>query len=195
MLKITSGIHRGRLLQSLPGLQTRPTTERLRQAWLNSLQMSLPEARVLDLFSGSGALGLEALSRGASFVLFVEENPKAAQLIQQNAKTLGLQDQIRVLVKKAEKSFSLFSDEPPFDLVFMDPPYEKGFEEKILGEWPWELVLTESGKLCIESAFRKAGGFAPPASLKIVRDERYGDSQLTFYSRQAPTEKERGQDS
>ena len=157
--------------------------------------MALPEARVLDLFSGTGALGLEALSRGASFVLFVEENPKAAHLIQQNAKTLGMQDQISVLVKKAEKSFTLFAEEPPFDFVFMDPPYEKGYEEKILGEWPWERVLTENGKLCIESAHRKEGGFAAPSSLRIVRDERYGDSQLTFYQRQVPSDQERGTDS
>ncbi len=176
------------MIQSLPGTNTRPTSSRLRQAWLNSLQMSLPDSRVLDLFSGSGALGLEALSRGAAFVVFVEENPKAAAIIQKNINSLDLKDQTRVLIKRAEKSFQLLSEEPPFQFVFADPPYEQGYEEKLLADWPWDQVLSEDGKLCIESATRKAGGFTPPATLKIIRDERYGDSQLTFYSRRAENE-------
>jgi 16S rRNA (guanine966-N2)-methyltransferase len=183
MLRITSGVHRGRLIQSLAGLQTRPTSERLRQAWLNSLQITLPESRILDLFSGSGALGLEALSRGAAFVIFVEENPKAVQIIQQNAKTLGFSEQIRVIPKKVEVALKYLDSEPPFDFVFMDPPYHQGYEEKILHEWPWQSLLLEGGRLCIESAHRKEGTYLPPPLLKISRDERYGDSQLTFYTR------------
>ena len=188
MLRITSGIHRGRLIESLSGTSTRPTSERLRQSWLNSIQMSLHDARILDLFSGSGALGLEALSRGASFVIFVEENAKAAQIIQQNIKTLGYGEQAQVLIKKAESCLSYLASEPPFDFVFMDPPYHKGFEEKILSEWAWADVLNDGGRLCIESAYRKetgkdGSGYAPPAGLQISRDERYGDSQLTFYSK------------
>lgn len=183
MLRITSGIHRGRLLKTCPGLSTRPTVERLRQAWLNSLQMKLVESRILDLFSGSGALGLEALSRGAGFVVFVEEDPKAVQVIRDNIKSLRLEDQCKVVQRKVEQVLPFLKDEPPFDFIFMDPPYEKGYEEKILSSWPWEQVLLPDGKLCIESASRKEGGFLPPKRLKISRDERYGGSQLTFYDR------------
>ncbi|MBS1960104.1 MAG: 16S rRNA (guanine(966)-N(2))-methyltransferase RsmD [Bdellovibrionales bacterium] len=183
MLKITSGVHRGRLIQSLPGTSTRPTTERLRQAWLNSLQMSLPDARVLDLFSGSGALGLEALSRGAAEVVFVEENPKAVKVILDNAKLLGLTEQVKVIARKVEQVLPLLSQEPPFDFVFMDPPYDQSYEPKLLGEWPWSELLIDGGRLCVESAHRKEGSYAAPAGLEIVRDERYGDSQLTFYRR------------
>ena len=85
--------------------------------------------------------------------------------------------------RKVEQILSYLKDEPPCDFVFMDPPYEKGFEEKILETWPWERLLTEQGKLCIESAARKEGGFTPPVTLKITRDEKYGGSQLTFYDR------------
>ncbi len=183
MLRITSGIHRGRLIKTLAGQNTRPTTERLRQSWLNSLQMRLPEARILDLFSGSGALGLEALSRGADSVVFVEENPKAAQLIRENAKALNLEEQCKVFQKKVEQILPFIQDEPPFDFVFVDPPYEKGHEEKLLNEWPWHKILNSAGRLCIESAYRKEGGFKAPPGLRILRDERYGDSQLTFYER------------
>ncbi len=188
MLKITSGIYRGRLIQSLPGTETRPTAERLRQAWLNCLQMGLHDSRVLDLFSGSGALGLEALSRGAAFVVFVESNPNAAALIQQNIKTLGVQDQTRIIIKKVESVLPELSKEPPFDFILMDPPYHQGYEEKILQTWPLSELLTEKGKICVESAKQKGAakesGYSAPPSFKIIRDERYGDSQLTFYSKE-----------
>ena len=183
MLKITSGIYRGRLIQAPVGIQTRPTSERLRQSWLNSLHMSLPDSRILDLFSGSGALGFESISRGASFVIFVEENLKAVQVIQSNIKTLGVNNQVKVIPRNVDHLLKYLIDEPPFDFIFMDPPYHQGYEDKILNEWPWDKMLLESGKLCIESAYRKQGAHEPPVSLQIVRDERYGDSQLTFYSR------------
>lgn len=181
VLRITSGTHRGRLIKTLPGLSTRPTSERLRQSWLNSLQMKLPDSRVLDLFSGSGALGLEAISRGAASVIFVEENPKSARLILENARDLGLEESVRVIARKVEQVLPWIVDETPFDFIFMDPPYLRGYEEKILSSWSWAAVLSERGTLCIESAYRKEGGFAPPPELQISRDERYGDSQLTFY--------------
>jgi 16S rRNA (guanine966-N2)-methyltransferase len=188
VLKITSGIHRGRLIQSLPGQQTRPTSERLRQAWLNSLQMQLPDARVLDLFSGSGALGLEALSRGAAQVTFVEENPRAAKLILENAKTLGLSEQVKVWTKSVYQVLPLLLDASapsgaPYDFVLMDPPYDQGHEEKLIQTWPWESLLLEGGKLCVESAYQKSGAFSAPKNFEMVRHERYGDSQLTFFRR------------
>jgi 16S rRNA (guanine966-N2)-methyltransferase len=166
VLKITSGIYRGRLIQSLPGIETRPTTERLRQAWLNCLQMGLHDSRVLDLFSGSGALGLEALSRGAAFVIFVEANPKAAAVIQQNIKTLGVQDQAKIIIKKIESILPELSKEPPFDFILLDPPYNEGYEEKVLQNWPLQELLTPKGKICVESARQKGagkeGGYAAP---------------------------------
>ena len=183
MLRITSGSFRGRLIQSLKGTSTRPTSERLRQAWLNSLQMNLPDARILDLFSGSGALGLEALSRGAGFVLFVEESAKAAQVIRENIKILNLEEQTQILQKKAELVSSEISEDAPFDFIFMDPPYHQGFEEKILSTFSWSTLLTESGRLCIESAYRKEGAYQEPKALSVVRHEKYGDSQLSFYER------------
>lgn len=190
MLKITSGIYRGRLIQSLEGTETRPTTERLRQAWMNCLQMGLHDSRILDLFSGSGALGLEAISRGAAYVLFVESNPKAAAIINQNIKSLGIQDQARVIMKSVDAILPELSKEAPFDFIFMDPPYHQGYEEKILQKWPFEDILLENGKVCVESAKQKgagkdAAGFAAPPGFKIIRDERYGDSQLTFYAKES----------
>lgn len=196
MLKITSGQFRGRLIHSLPGTDTRPTSERLRQAWLNALQMSLPDSRVLDLFSGSGALGLEAISRGASFVVFVESNPKASEIIQKNINTLGIQDQVRVITGKVEEALSRLLEEPPFDFLFMDPPYHQGYEEKILKEWPMKSLMAENGRICVESARRKgvnpSAGYPAPAGFQITRDQHYGESQLTFYSKELNLEERLG---
>ncbi len=183
MLRITSGSHRGRNLKAPPGTSTRPTSERLRQAWLNSLQTLLPDARILDLFSGSGALGLEAISRGAASVVFVEENPKAVQVIRENIALLKLENETRVFQKKVEQMLPLLKDEPPFDLIFMDPPYDQKHEEKILETFPWDVLLIEGGRLCVESAYRKEGAYPAPSGLAVVRFERYGDSQLAFYER------------
>jgi len=149
--------------------------------------MRLPDSRILDLFSGSGALGLEAISRGAEWVTFVEENPKATRMISENAKSLGVDTQVMILNRKVEQVLPGLIEGPPFDFIFVDPPYERGFEEKLLGSWPWEQLLTENGLLCMESAYRKEGGYPPPESLKITRDERYGDSQLTFYAQKERT--------
>ncbi len=122
-------------------------------------------------------------------MVFVESNPKAAALIQQNIKTLGVQDQAKVIVKKVELAIPEITKEPAFDFIFMDPPYHQGHEEKILQTWPLDTLLTDSGKLCIESGTEKGktareGGFPAPANFKIIRDERYGDSQLTFYAKE-----------
>ena len=118
-------------------------------------------------------------------MVFVEENTKAVKLILDNAKSLGLTAQVKVLPRKVELVLPFLSKEPPFDFVFIDPPYHQGYEEKILNEWPWEQLLVENARVCIESAYRKEGSYTAPAGLEIVRDERYGDSQLTFYRRTA----------
>jgi 16S rRNA (guanine(966)-N(2))-methyltransferase RsmD len=180
VLKITSGQHRGRLLDSLPGLKTRPTAERVRQAWMNSLQLQIPEARILDLFSGSGALGFEALSRGAASVCFVEENPKAAQLISKNSAQLNFQDQVTVWNRRAESVLPDLQSGPAFDLVFMDPPYDLGLEDALLLAWPWSQLLLPGGRICVERRFTK-NKTPKTFPLKVVRDERYGEAQLTFY--------------
>ncbi len=133
MLRITSGIYRGRMLKTPPGDQTRPTQARLRQALLNSIQADLPGARVLDLFAGSGALGFESLSRGAERVIFVESARGAASVISQNAKVLQIEGQVSIQTQSVEV-FLERSDRfgAPFDVIFADPPYEKGYEKQAI---------------------------------------------------------------
>ena len=188
MLRITSGIYRGRMLKTPPGDQTRPTQARLRQALLNSIQADLPGARVLDLFAGSGALGFESLSRGAERVIFVESARGAASVISQNAKVLQIEGQVSIQTQSVEV-FLERSDRfgAPFDVIFADPPYEKGYEMKLLEGVAWENWLAPGGTFCLEWGIQKSLVQELPERVQGLlkkREKVYGDSVLTTYVRE-----------
>ncbi|HET9160674.1 MAG TPA: 16S rRNA (guanine(966)-N(2))-methyltransferase RsmD [Caulobacteraceae bacterium] len=158
-MRIVSGRHRGKVLLTPPGLATRPTSDRARQGIFNILEHAawaptLRGARVIDLFAGSGALGFEALSRGAAFCLFVETDPDARGAIRDNAEALGQFGAIRIHRRDAtDLGQKPAADGEPFDLVFLDPPYSKGLGERALaglagGGWlkPGAVVVFERGR-------------------------------------------------
>ena len=123
-MRVIAGQARGRRLQALEGEETRPTLDRVKEGLFSSIQFVIEGARVLDLFAGSGQLGIEALSRGASFVVFIDQNPAATAIVTQNCKACGVFGASRVATMSAE-SFLAGSREQ-FDLVFLDPPYRGG---------------------------------------------------------------------
>ena len=124
-MRIIAGEWRGRKLVVPPGLATRPTADRVRETLFSMLASrlgSFEELRVADLYAGSGALGLEALSRGAAFACFVEQDLKAAAAIRDNVRAFRVEDRARLLVRSA----AALPPEQPFDLIFADPPYSRG---------------------------------------------------------------------
>ncbi len=146
-MRIIAGEKRGARLASLPGEDTRPTLERVKEGIFSAVQFLLPGARVLDLFAGSGQLGLEALSRGAQSCVFIDEDDKAAGLVIANAKTTGLFEKSRV-ARMSAAAF-LAGCREKFDLVFLDPPYKQGTFPGILPAVaavcaPGAVVLCES---------------------------------------------------
>ncbi|MDR3376264.1 MAG: 16S rRNA (guanine(966)-N(2))-methyltransferase RsmD, partial [Ancalomicrobiaceae bacterium] len=152
-MRIVGGRFRGATLSPPKSMAIRPTTDRLRETLFNILVHAygdpVTDARVLDLFSGTGALGLEALSRGARFCLFVEEAVEARGLIRRNIETLGLTGATKLWRRDATK-LGAAEAQAPFDLVFADPPYGKGLGDKALaaavsGGWlkPGALVVLE----------------------------------------------------
>jgi 16S rRNA (guanine966-N2)-methyltransferase len=184
MIRLTGGIFRGRVIQTPSQFQTRPTQARLRQAWFNSLQSHIPEAKVLDLFAGSGALGFEALSRGAHHVTFVEQSKSALSFIKRNAKDLKVESQIRILGGSVDSVISTLKKEGPFQIVLADPPYEEGWEMKLLNYFPWEEILAAGGYFCLEWGIQKSQISELPEHshfLTKVREKKYGDSVLTTY--------------
>lgn len=181
-MRIVGGSLRGRVLKAPATNATRPTTDRLREALFNVLAHAYGDAadgaRVLDLFAGTGALGIEALSRGAAFALFVEEAVEPRALIRTNVETLGLTGVTRIFRRDATR----LGDCPAGDaysLVFCDPPYGKGLAEQALasarlGGWlaPEALVVVEE----------KAGTFTVPEGFTELERRRYDETELTFLS-------------
>ena len=148
----------------------RPTLDRVREAWMSILQPDIPGARVIDLFAGSGALGLEALSRGAASAQFVEKSAKSIHAIKGNIETLGAGDTATITRGDAIQ-FARKLSPGEFDLAFADPPYEGGFAPLLASIW---LETPFSSILSIE---HKAGETMPEAT----DTRRYGTSAITFY--------------
>lgn len=193
-IRLTGGEFRGRLIHTPDSDRTRPTQARLRQALLNTLQMEVGDARVLDLFSGSGALAFESLSRGAMHAVCVERDRKALTLIHRNIAELGLKSSCTVLAdvldKKAENltrwGNNLAQTHGPFQIILADPPYEDGWELRLLQNLPWAELLSPGGIFCLEWGVQKSQVSELPDSVPGLQKEReksYGDSMLTSYRR------------
>jgi 16S rRNA (guanine966-N2)-methyltransferase len=173
--RIIAGSHRGRRLQVPPGTGTRPTSDRAREGLFSSLQSltDLDGAEVLDLYAGSGALGLEAVSRGAAAATLVEEDPIALRVIRQNVDDTGLP----ATVVDADVDRFLQRPVSPYRLVLADPPYATELDlEAVL---PW---LEPDGVLVLERATRAAAPSTPPG-LEEVRSRRYGEATLWYFRR------------
>ncbi len=166
-MRVIAGRAKGRVLVSREGEQTRPTGDYCKELLFNCIAFSLPGASFLDLFSGSGAIAIEALSRGAKEAVLVEKDPEALGCIRANLEKTGLAGEARVLAMEVEKALEkLRAEGKHFDFIFMDPPYRKGFEEKILSLGIGGL-LKEDGVLIIESAFETE--FSHPGFREIKR--------------------------
>ena len=133
-MRIVAGAWRGRQIKAPAGELVRPTADRVREAWMSIVNSALPDARVLDLFAGSGALGLESLSRGAREVHFVENAAKSLQAISANVATLGAGPRAVVHRADALQFLDALGDER-FDVAFADPPYDKGLATAVAERW------------------------------------------------------------
>jgi 16S rRNA (guanine966-N2)-methyltransferase len=180
-MRVSGGSFGGRTLKGPSSQNIRPTSDKLRQALFNILAHAYGDpisgARVLDLFAGTGALGIEALSRGAAFALFVEEAAEARALIRANVETLQLTGVTKIFRRDATKLGSRGAFEP-FSLAFCDPPYGKGFAEKTLAsarEGGW---LTEDALLVVEEAV--AAKLAAPDGFEILERRTYDDTEIVF---------------
>jgi 16S rRNA (guanine966-N2)-methyltransferase len=183
-MRIVGGRLRGRTLAAPKSNAVRPTADRLREALFNILVHAygdpVTDARVLDLFAGTGALGLEALSRGAAFALFVDDGAEARALLRENVAALGLGGVTRIFRRDATKLGAAHPIEP-FTLVFLDPPYGQGLAEKALaaalaGGW-----LSADALVVVEEAAKP--GFAAPDGFDELERRAYDDTALIVLRR------------
>ena len=183
-MRITGGIHRGRVIKVPDGLEVRPTQDRVREALFNIIQNEIKGARFLDVFAGSGAVGLEAMSRGASSVTFVERNPRHIAFVRSNSALLKLAPEI--VQADAYQYLASFAG-APFDIVYADPPYAMGEEngfETMLKNLAERNVLKPDGLLIVETTFRVRMGDLP--GWDLCRDREYGKTRLLIWKRVCP---------
>lgn len=180
-MRIISGRTKGHLLRTPRGREVRPTASKVREALFSILADRVHQAVLLDLFAGSGALGIEALSRGATEVVFVERNPEAVRALTENLDRLGFMDRARIFPMDSLKFLKgPDATERAFDVVLVDPPYHAGILRKLLPLLSRGDIMKPSGIMVIEH-FHK---MIPPdriGPLAAQRSARYGDTVLTFY--------------
>jgi 16S rRNA (guanine966-N2)-methyltransferase len=172
-MRVIGGEFRSRRIKTLPGLETRPTPDRLRETLFNVLAPVIADSIFLDAYAGSGAVGIEALSRGARRAIFVEKNRAAVEVIYENLSTLGLEKRAEVFTGKTLTVLERVAA----DIVFLDPPYEKEIE--------YESALTALGlstnRLVIAQHASRATLKPEYGNLKCYRILKQGDNSLSFY--------------
>ena len=176
MTRIIAGTHGGRRLEVPPGSTTRPTSDRAREGLFSSLQslVDLDGAQVLDLYAGSGALGLEAVSRGAARAVLVDDDPRAVRALRANVAALRL----AATVVDATVQHYLAGTPAPFDVVLADPPYDLDVDPVLRLLRPW---VADDGVLVLE---RRTRGAAPqaPEGFEALRSRRYGEATLWYFA-------------
>ena len=180
-LRIIAGKLRGKKIHSVPGLLTRPTSDRVREAIFNILGGSVVAARVLDLFSGTGALGIEAFSRGAQAVVFVDHHPDPLAVLRKNIEACRLGDQALILRQDLQKPFGWPQlTGKTFDLVLMDPPYDQGFIKPTLERLHHSGLLEKGAVIVAEhSSLEPVSESIFPFELRDQR--RYGKPLVSFF--------------
>lgn len=180
-MRVIGGLCRGRLLKSVKGFATRPTADRVKEAIFNVLGFRVQGAVFLDLFAGTGSMGIEALSRGGSFAVFVEKERKALQVLKENLNNCKLDDNAQVYPIDCYKALNLLhKNDVKFDLVYLDPPYKLIIIDDILAKLVSLQLLAENAIVIAETPIKSdlILGFN---NLIKVRVNTYGDIRITYY--------------
>ena len=172
-MRVIAGKARSLKLMTPPGMDTRPTTDRTKETLFNILQPEIGGARFLDLFSGSGAIGIEALSRGAAFAVFVEKDRAAAECIRKNLAFTKLGDNGQILRKDVGAALKSLEKGEPFDLIFMDPPYGRGLERQVLEYLAHSSLLAEEGTVVVEASLETPFDHVQDLGFQVIKIKKY----------------------
>ncbi|MGI6151387.1 MAG: 16S rRNA (guanine(966)-N(2))-methyltransferase RsmD [Christensenellales bacterium] len=175
-MRIISGTARGRRIDTPEGRNTRPTLDRVKEALFGSIQFDIPHSRVLDLFAGSGSLGLEALSRGAKQAVFNDSAAECVRIIQNNVEKLGFVDRSVIMQRDYASCLSFLAGKRPFDFIFIDPPYQKDLAKNAVEQIFALGLLAKGGRIVVERDAKVDSAYC--GTLLSVR--KYGDTELVF---------------
>ena len=174
MLRIITGKHKGKKLFSLEGDNTRPTSDRIKGAMFSSIQFDVENRRVLDLFAGTGQLGLEALSRGAASVTFVDAEREAMEIVKKNCKALGEFDNARYSVSDWRNFIRKASGRDTYDLVFIDPPYSLECSLEAVRLLRDKELIIPGALIVIESGTEDMTGISELSGFEVIKSTAYG---------------------
>lgn len=180
-MRVISGERKGRRLLAPKGMQTRPTSDRVKEAIFNILGLHFQDISVLDLFSGTGAMAIEALSRGASIAVIIDDSPEAILWIRRNLSACGFEGKAKLIRWNIARNLRCMSRiSCKFDLVFLDPPYRKGLIEPAFSHLIEENVLNNHARIVVEHASTEA---LPDHFQNMIREDvrKYGDTGVSFY--------------
>ena len=181
-MRVISGDSRGSILETISGRKTRPTLGMVKEALFSMLGDKVVEAEALDLFAGSGSLGIEALSRGARNVVFIDNNPKCVRIIRKNLDKFCLNLKGSAYVRDVYKAINHFANQNrKFDIVLTDPPYDTGEAEKIIKNPRLKNILNSKAVLVIEHSKRTTLPCPNIKEFRSIKSRRYGDTILSIY--------------
>lgn len=179
-MRVIAGTARSLPLKTLEGLDTRPTTDRIKETLFNMLHNDIPGCRFLDLFSGSGSIGIEALSRGASKVYFVESNRKATECIKENLAFTKLTEGASVMECDALTGIRKLEGKEVFDIIFMDPPYNMNHEQEVLRSLSSSDIIDEYSTIIVEASLNTDFSYTEELGFEIIKEKNYKTNKHVF---------------
>lgn len=188
-MRVIAGKARSLKLKTLDSLDTRPTQDRTKETLFNMLQPYMADCAFLDLFSGSGGIGIEALSRGAGCAVFVEQNPKAIFCIEENLRFTGLDADASVYRGDALSVLRQLEGRKVFDCVFMDPPYNQGLERQILEYLSVSALISEDVLIIVEASLTTDFSYLEELHFIIWKSKKYKTNQHVFIRKMQETDK------
>ncbi len=183
-MRIIAGRARSLPLKTVSGMNTRPTTDRIKETLFNMLSPYLPGAVFLDLFAGSGGIGLEAISRGASGAVFVEQNKKACACIKENIEFTKFQAESTLLCMDAAAAIGRMEGQYRFDIVFMDPPYDCQLEKRILTLLAGSGLISHDTLIVVEASLETDFSYLEELGFELVKEKQYKTNKHIFLKRQ-----------
>ncbi len=182
-MRVIAGSAKGHKLNTLEGLDTRPTTDRIKETLFNIIGFDLYDACFLDVYSGSGQIAIEALSRGAKEAFLIDNNKKAIEIIKDNLKATKLFDKATVINKEALLALNEIKHHKPFDFIFIDPPYAAGFEPQVLESIKANDLADADTIVIIEAVRSKDFSFVTELGFEITREKEYKTNKHIFLRR------------
>ena len=179
-MRVIAGSARSLKLKTLEGMDTRPTTDRIKETLFNIIGPSVYDSIFLDLFSGSGGIGIEALSRGAKEAVFVENNPKAMRCIKDNLKFTRLESKAATMTADVMNALYRKKKEKVFDIIFMDPPYDRELEKKVLEYLSGSELVYDDTTIIVEASKDTRFDYVEDLGFSLVREKIYKTNKHVF---------------